>query len=194
MDFYDSGFGYDGGLDCYADPGVQFPDGTFHDPFVDAPDSASTSTKATSTATRRAAIPPGDSCASQPRDAEGSPTWTGILSALVRARPRSGQARCRSVGAAEPPGGSAGTSPMIGPVDSHPAPGPGGGSGPAGAPAPRRGRRDQPAGAADGRHRVVRWLGRQRAWVPGCGRGAGRPGRRAQHRQRGDAGDGRARA
>lgn len=107
MDFYDSGFGYDGGLDCYADPGVQFPDGTFHDPFVDAPDSASTSTKATSTATRRAAIPPGDSCASQPRDAEGSPSWTGILSALVRARPRSGQARCRSVGAAEPPGGSA---------------------------------------------------------------------------------------
>ena len=35
MDFYDIGFGYDG-WDSYGDPGVELPDGTFHDPFVDA--------------------------------------------------------------------------------------------------------------------------------------------------------------
>ena len=85
---------------------ARWPTGVARPCIADTP-AAAVPGKATSTATSRAAIPPGDSCASQPRDAEGSPTWTGILSALVRARPRSGQARCRSVGAAEPPGGSA---------------------------------------------------------------------------------------
>ena len=107
MDFYDSGFGYDGGLDGYAHPGVQFPDATFHDPSVDAPDSPSTSTKATSTATRRAAIPPGDSCASQPRDAEGSPTWTGSFRRWFGRGPDRDRLGAGPWGRPSQPGGSA---------------------------------------------------------------------------------------